>query len=96
MSNSPSSSQSDDAPPPLRYPELPPELAKPRLSTMLKLIGPGAILASITIGSGETVFASRSGAVFGFSILWLFAGGDSKAANKLMPLVHTELRELAA
>ena len=89
MTNSPSSSepnipgfsrpltpsQPDDAAAPLRYPELPPELAQPRLSTMLRLVGPGAILASITIGSGETVFASRSGAVFGFSILWLFLFG---------------------
>ncbi|HBO53300.1 MAG TPA: hypothetical protein DD471_15035 [Planctomycetes bacterium] len=56
----------------LEYPELPPELSRPRFSTLFKYFGPGAIIASITIGSGETVFASRSGAVFGYSLLWLF------------------------
>ena len=56
----------------LEYPELPAELSQPRLSTLFKYFGPGAIIASITIGSGETVFASRSGAVFGYSLLWLF------------------------
>ncbi len=56
----------------LEYPELPSELSQPRFSTLFKYFGPGAIVASITIGSGETVFASRSGAVFGYSLLWLF------------------------
>ena len=56
----------------LEYPALPPELSRPRFSTLFKYFGPGAIIASITIGSGETVFASRSGAVFGYSLLWLF------------------------
>ena len=56
----------------LEYPELPIELSQPRFSTLFKYFGPGAIIASITIGSGETVFASRSGAVFGYSLLWLF------------------------
>lgn len=56
----------------LEYPELPAELSHPRFSTLFKYFGPGAIIASITIGSGETVFASRSGAIFGYSYLWLF------------------------
>ncbi len=42
---------------------------------MLKFFGPGAIIASVTIGSGETVFASRGGAVFGYAMLWCFIGG---------------------
>ena len=33
-------------------------------------IGPGLIIASVTIGSGELVWASRSGAVFGCQMLW--------------------------
>ncbi len=41
----------------------------------LKYFGAGAILASVTIGSGETLFASRGGAVFGYSILWCFVAG---------------------
>ena len=35
-------------------------------------IGPGVIIASVTIGSGELVFASRSGAIFGYGLLWCF------------------------
>ncbi|MGH9319715.1 MAG: Nramp family divalent metal transporter [Vicinamibacteria bacterium] len=41
----------------------------------LKFYGPGAIIASVTIGSGETVFASRGGAIFGYSLLWCFLLG---------------------
>ena len=36
----------------------------------LRLFGPGAIIASVTIGSGETFFASKVGAIFGYSLLW--------------------------
>jgi hypothetical protein len=42
---------------------------------MLLIFGPGAIMASVTIGSGETVFPSRSGAIFGYSLLWCFVLG---------------------
>src|SRR5437867_3809864 len=38
----------------------------------LRFFGPGAIIASLTIGSGETLFASRGGSVFGYRILWVF------------------------
>jgi Mn2+/Fe2+ NRAMP family transporter len=41
----------------------------------LRFYGPGAIIASVTIGSGETVFASRGGAIFGYSLLWCFVLG---------------------
>lgn len=37
-----------------------------------RFFGPGAIVASITIGSGETLFASRGGSIFGYEILWVF------------------------
>src|SRR3712207_7432601 len=40
------------------------------LGTALTFFGPGAIIASLTIGSGETVFATRVGAVFGYAVLW--------------------------
>ncbi|MEV4729522.1 Nramp family divalent metal transporter [Saccharopolyspora sp. NPDC049426] len=66
-----------------RLPEVPPELAKRRLSlgTIVKFFGPGAIIASLTVGSGETVLASRMGAVFGFAVLWVVVvGAVAKAA----------------
>lgn len=37
-----------------------------------RLFGPGAVIASVTIGSGELVFSSREGSIFGYSILWIF------------------------
>ncbi len=48
-----------------RFPELAPELRSRRVLDFLKFFGPGAAIASVTIGSGETVWASRSGAIFG-------------------------------
>jgi Mn2+/Fe2+ NRAMP family transporter len=35
-------------------------------------IGPGAIIASLTIGSGELVFSTRAGSLFGYPILFIF------------------------
>ena len=54
------------------YPSPPPSLVRPRLSSLLTFLGPGIIIASVTIASGELVFASRSGAIFGYSMLWCF------------------------
>lgn len=56
----------------ITYPE-PPEELKPGSRNWRKLLlyfGPGAIVASMTLGSGETFFAPRGGALFGLSILW--------------------------
>jgi hypothetical protein len=39
----------------------------------LKFFGPGAILASLTIGVGELVFSTRAGGLFGYKLLWFFA-----------------------
>ena len=36
------------------------------------VFGPGAIIASLTIGTGELIFSTRGGALFGYSILFLF------------------------
>ena len=58
-----------------RYPDIPEELKSRKLVTLLRFFGPGAIIASVTIGSGETVFASRGGALFGYALLWCFVGG---------------------
>ena len=58
------------------FPEPPQELSSPSLGRRLAFVGPGVIIASVTIGSGELVWASRSGAIFGCQLLWcfLFAG----------------------
>ena len=37
-----------------------------------RFFGPGAIVASVTVGSGEIVFPSRGGALFGYQLLWIF------------------------
>ena len=60
---------------PIQYPEPPPELSGKFNWRLFKYFGAGAIIASVTIGSGETVFASRGGAIFGYSLLWCFLGG---------------------
>lgn len=64
--------------PVLRLPEPPAELRRRRVSipTVLKFFGPGAIIASLTIGSGESILASREGAVFGYAVLWAVVVGS--------------------
>jgi len=37
------------------------------------VFGPGAVVASLTIGTGELIFSTRGGALFGYRILFLFA-----------------------
>ncbi len=54
------------------YSKPPKILRKLTFKGILALIGPGAIIASVTIGSGELVWASRSGALFGTELLWVF------------------------
>ena len=54
------------------YPELPDDLRRGLTLRSLSYFGAGAIMASVTIGSGETFFASRGGAIFGYTLLWCF------------------------
>ncbi|MCH2213501.1 MAG: Nramp family divalent metal transporter [Fuerstiella sp.] len=54
----------------IKYPDIPTTLAGRFNWRMLKYFGAGAILASVTIGSGETLMASRGGSIFGYSVLW--------------------------
>ena len=42
------------------------------LLSWLAVFGPGAIIASLTIGTGELIFSTRGGAIFGYRILFLF------------------------
>ncbi len=37
------------------------------------VFGPGAIIASLTIGTGELIFSTRGGALFGYHVLFVFA-----------------------
>ncbi|WP_341728894.1 Nramp family divalent metal transporter [Brooklawnia sp.] len=60
---------------PLRYPEQDPKLASKKFLDLISIVGPGFILASVTIGNGEIFQATRGGAVFGYTILWTFVFG---------------------
>ncbi|MCO8243792.1 MULTISPECIES: Nramp family divalent metal transporter [unclassified Haladaptatus] len=56
----------------ITFPTPPKELQKGSRDwkKLLAYFGPGAIVASVTLGSGETLFAPRGGAIFGLSIIW--------------------------
>jgi Mn2+/Fe2+ NRAMP family transporter len=54
----------------IRYPELPPELSGGWLR-LVRVFGPGAVIASVTVGTGETIFSPRLGAIFGYAMLWV-------------------------
>ncbi len=54
------------------FPQPPERLSSLNLRNVFSFVGPGLIIASVTIGSGELVWASRAGAVFGYQLLWCF------------------------
>lgn len=60
----PEKSQAD-----LRYPALDSALSGGWMK-LARVFGPGAIIASVTVGTGETIFAPRVGAIFGYALLW--------------------------
>ena len=49
----------------------PPALISRNPLRWFAFFGPGAIVASVNIGSGEIFFPSRNGAVFGYRVLWV-------------------------
>jgi hypothetical protein len=51
---------------------LPPALLSRNPFAWLTIFGPGAVIASLTIGAGELIFSSRGGAIFGYRLLWFF------------------------
>jgi len=53
------------------FPDLIKELERGGLWNVLKLFGPGALIACVTVGTGETLFSPRLGAIFGYSMLWV-------------------------
>lgn len=57
----------------LTYPD-PPDQLKRRLTLVgaFSVLGPGAIIASANIGSGEMIFSSRGGSIFGYALIWAF------------------------
>jgi len=59
---------------PLRseLPDLPKVLLSRSPLGWITLFGPGAIVASVTIGTGELIFSTRGGVLFGYNILFLF------------------------
>ena len=64
----------------IQFPDPPPTLRHGRWWQLLAFFGPGAIIASVTITSGETIWASRQGAMFGYVVVWsLMAGAVMKA-----------------
>ena len=54
------------------YPPPPETLTRRGWRGAFRFMGTGAIIASVTVGSGELVWASRSGAIFGYQMLWCF------------------------
>lgn len=50
----------------------PPSLFAANPLRWLAIFGPGAVIASLTIGVGELVFSARAGALFGYRLLWFF------------------------
>ena len=59
----------------IKYPLPPKQLADKGWWKSIGFLGPGIIIASVSIGTGETIFASRGGAIFGYAILWSFIVG---------------------
>ncbi|MBA63378.1 MAG: hypothetical protein CMJ76_13555 [Planctomycetaceae bacterium] len=53
-------------------PPLPKALTQRSLVGWISLFGPGAVVASVTIGTGELIFSTRGGVLFGYNILFLF------------------------
>ena len=53
-------------------PDLPQALLSRSPLRWITIFGPGAIVASVTIGTGELIFSTRGGVLFGYNILFLF------------------------
>jgi Mn2+/Fe2+ NRAMP family transporter len=59
----------------IRYSKPPSQLTNRGWWKSIGFLGPGIIVASVTIGTGETIFASREGAIFGYGVLWCLVLG---------------------
>jgi Mn2+/Fe2+ NRAMP family transporter len=54
----------------IEYAEIPPALSSGWLR-LVRVFGPGAVMASVTVGTGETIFSPRLGAIFSYQVLWI-------------------------
>ena len=76
----------------ITYPEPPQQLRRFNIRSALAFFGPGAIVASATVGSGETIFPARGAAIFGYSIIWMlivaiiFKGALMYVSNRYMTI----------
>lgn len=68
-----SSHSEDRANPSTVLPPVAPALVSRNPAAWLAIFGPGAVIASLTIGTGELIFSSRGGAIFGYQLLWFFS-----------------------
>lgn len=75
MNGSPTATAKPTTTTEIRYPPLPAELEGRRSWRSIKYFGAGAIVASATIGAGETIFAARGGAIFEYTLLWCVVAG---------------------
>lgn len=74
------------------YPDPPRFLSRLSPRHLIRYLGPGVIIASVTIGNGELVWASRSGAIFGYTLLWCFLyAGTFKAIQVYSAARHITL-----
>lgn len=60
------------SPHPLGATAPPPALRSRNPVLWMSFFGPGAVIASLTIGAGELIFSTRAGALFGYRLLWFF------------------------
>jgi Mn2+/Fe2+ NRAMP family transporter len=62
------------AQPTVSYPPIPESYSRGWVH-LARAFGPGVVVASVSVGTGETIFAPRLGAMFGYQMLWavLFA-----------------------
>ena len=72
------------------FPPPPPSLLSRSPLRWFAFFGPGAIIASVNIGSGEIFFPSRTGSVFGYRILWVLL----LIALLKWVLVYTSMRHM--
>jgi Mn2+/Fe2+ NRAMP family transporter len=56
--------------PTIQYADLPPEFSSGWMR-LVRVFGPGAVIASVTVGTGETIFSPRLGAIFNYQVLWI-------------------------
>ena len=71
-----------------RYPPPSREVTSGGLA-LIKMFGPGAVIASVTVGTGETIFSPRVGALFGYTMFWVvLTAAITKGLLVYLSLIH--------